>query len=114
MKDIARDRISERLVRTSRAWLLTNIVLPVGDLAFGHPMTKRLRFLEEAQWWSRDRLQAYRDRMLERVIKISYEQVPFYRELMDRAGVKTDDIQHSDHLNRLPIVTKAMLRANYP
>src|SRR4051794_6129227 len=99
-----------------RAWscVLRNIILPIGDLAFGQRMMQRLRFLEEAQWWSAERLQAYRHRLLEHTIKVSYTEVPFYRELMDRASVKPEDVQHPENLNRLPVVTKAMLRANYP
>jgi len=114
MKRIAKDRILERLIQNSRAWLLRNVILPLGDMALGHPMMKRLRFLEEAQWWSAERLQTYRDCLLQSTIKISYKEVPFYRELMDRAGIRPDDVRYPDNLKRLPIVTKAMLRAKYP
>ena len=102
------------MIPQSRAWLLKNIVLPFGDLAFGHPMIKRLRFLEKAQWWNPARLQQYRDRLLHSTIKVSYNDVPLYRELMDQAGVTPDDIQHVADIKRLPVVTKAMLRTNYP
>ena len=95
-------------------WLLRNVILPLGDVTFRHPMIKRLRFLEKAQWWSPEQLRVYRDRLLHSTIKVAYKEVPFYRELMDQAKISPDDVQHVEDLKRLPVVTKAMLRANYP
>jgi phenylacetate-CoA ligase len=77
-------------------------------------MMKRLRFLEEAQWWDPERLNASRNSSLTSLIEVAYREVPFYRELMDRAGVKPGDIRTPDDLCKLPIVTKQMLRGGYP
>lgn len=43
-----------------------------------------------------------------------YENVPYYRDLMDKAGVKPDDIKSIDDLYKLPFLTKADLREAYP
>lgn len=102
------------LRQRSWSWLLRNILLPIGDTAFGQRMMKRLRFLEEAQWWDADRLHAYRDRSLIALIRVAYHEVPFYRQLMDEAGVKPDDICGPGDLYKLPVVTKDMLRQGYP
>src|SRR6185436_1258417 len=87
---------------------------PFGDLALGQRMMKRLRFLEEAQWWDTDRLSSLRDRSLASLIEVAYREVPFYRDLMDHAAVKPNDIRGPQDLGKLPIVTKKMLRAGYP
>ncbi len=42
---------------TIRANALRNIILPIGDLFFGQQMMKRLKFLEEAQYWPLDQIQ---------------------------------------------------------
>jgi phenylacetate-CoA ligase len=102
------------LTQRSWYWLLRNIVLPTGDLALGHRMIKRLRFLEDAQWWDSDRLNDYRDRSLRSLIHLAYQEVPFYRGLMRNAGVKPDDVVCRSDLYKLPIVTKEMLRSGYP
>ena len=102
------------LRRRSRSWLLRNVILPLGDLAFGQGLMRRLRFLEKAQWWDAERLQAFRDRSLASLIEVAYGEVPFYRALMEGAGVKPGDVRRPQDLCKLPVVTKQMLRAGYP
>lgn len=89
---------------------LKHVVLPVGDFLFSQKMMSRLKFLEQAQWWSRDQIFEYRDGLLIKTIKDAYE-VPFYRELMDDRGIVPSDITSREDLHKLPIVSKAMLRA---
>lgn len=43
-----------------------------------------------------------------------YENVPYYRDLMDKKGVKPEDIQSVDDLHKLPFLSKADLREAYP
>ncbi len=47
-------------------------------------------------------------------IKHVYENVPYYRDLMDKKGVKPEDIQSVDDLQKLPFLSKADLREAYP
>src|SRR5262245_21122678 len=86
--------------------ILGNLVLPAGDFVFGQQMIKRLRYLEEAQWWDRERILNERDKELRSLIGIAYREVPFYRDLMDQARVKPDDIQSVKDLPKLPVITK--------
>jgi phenylacetate-CoA ligase len=102
------------VIERSMSWLLRNVVLPCGDIAFGQRLISRLRHLEQAQWWDRERLHAERDRLLGRVIRVAYCEVPFYRNLMDQARVKPEQIRTPADLARLPIATKDMLRAGHP
>ncbi len=94
--------------------MLRNWILPTGDFFFGQQMIKRLRYLEEAQWWNRERILNERDRQLQSLIAIAYQEVPFYRDLMNEAGVKPEDIQSVSDLQKLPVTTKDMFRANFP
>lgn len=43
-----------------------------------------------------------------------YENVPYYRDLMDKAGVTPEDIKGIEDLHKLPFLTKADLREAYP
>ena len=95
-------------------WALRNVVIPAGDRVFGSGISKRLRFLEDAQWWSEDRLREHRLILLAEVLRTAHAEVPLYRSLMDEAGVRPADIRSEDDLARLPIVTKKMLNAGYP
>ncbi len=47
-------------------------------------------------------------------VKHVYENVPYYRNLMDEKGVKPEDIQGIDDLHKLPFISKADLRDAYP
>ncbi|MGN0593206.1 MAG: phenylacetate--CoA ligase family protein [Ruminococcus sp.] len=57
------------------------------------------------------KLQAER---LAKQVKHVYENVPYYKQLMDERGLKPDDIQTLDDLKKLPFLTKADLRDQYP
>ena len=43
-----------------------------------------------------------------------YENVPYYRDLMDKKGVKPDDIHGIEDLHKLPFIEKSDLRETYP
>lgn len=47
-------------------------------------------------------------------VKHVYENVPYYKNLMDEKGVKPEDIKGIDDLHKLPFLTKADLRDAYP
>ena len=47
-------------------------------------------------------------------VKHVYENVPYYKNLMDEKGVTPDDIKSIDDLHKLPFLTKADLRDAYP
>lgn len=47
-------------------------------------------------------------------VKHVYDNVPYYRELMDKKGVKPEDIHGIEDLHLLPFLTKSDLRDAYP
>lgn len=52
-------------------------------------------------------------RLKETVARV-YERVPFYRQKLEAAGVQPDDIRTLSDVRKLPLTSKADLRANYP
>lgn len=94
--------------------LLRNAVLPAGDYLLGHPMIRRLRFLEQSQWWDRERIEKHRRQALARLLDTAYREVPLYHQLFDEARVKPGSVNGPKDLTALPVVTKAMLRHGYP
>lgn len=96
------------------SWMLRRLLLPVGDAVFQQSLIRRLRFLEDAQWWSREALCGARDAKLAELAHTAYHEVPFYRNLFDCYRVKWESIRRPADLRRLPIVTKAMIRPAYP
>ncbi|BBC97827.1 phenylacetate--CoA ligase PaaK [Streptomyces griseofuscus] len=62
-------------------------------------------------------LEELRTLQLERLrasLRHAYEQVPFYRESFDKAGIRPEDCRSLEDLARFPCTTKADLRENYP
>ena len=47
-------------------------------------------------------------------VKHVYDNVPYYRDLMDKKGVKPEDIKSIDDLCKLPFLMKSDLRDAYP
>ena len=61
-----------------------------------------------------EEIRAIQSEKLVKQVKRVYENVPYYRDLMDKNGVTPDDIQSIDDLHKLPFLTKADLRDAYP
>jgi phenylacetate-CoA ligase len=71
-------------------------------------LTRRLesRSLEE--------IRARQGRMLRQMVSHAYRNVPFYRQGFEAAGVKPGDIRSVDDLDKLPVIDKNQVVANYP
>ncbi len=62
----------------------------------------------------REQIIAIQNEKLQKQIKHVYENVEYYRNLMDEKGVKPEDIKTIDDIKKLPFLTKADLRDAYP
>ncbi|MCI5944417.1 MAG: phenylacetate--CoA ligase [Eubacterium sp.] len=61
-----------------------------------------------------EQLQALQSERLVAQVKHVYENVEFYRNLMDEKGLKPEDIKGIEDLHKLPFITKDDLRDQYP
>ena len=61
-----------------------------------------------------EQLQALQSERLVEQVKFVYENVEFYRNKMDEAGLKPEDIKGIEDLHKLPFITKDDLRDEYP
>jgi phenylacetate-CoA ligase len=104
----------KNFMQNPRSWFLKNVLCPLGDRLLGHQMIRRLRFLEQAQWWDTGRLEEERNQSLSELIHVAYAEVPFYRSLMDETGIRPEDVRCIEDLGKLSVIDKAMLRAGYP
>jgi phenylacetate-CoA ligase len=95
-------------------WLLPNVVAPVYEQVTGHRPWTTLGRLRELQWRSPAELEARAVASLRRLLAHARAQVPYYRDLLRRAGVAPEDVRAVEDLADLPITTKADLRAALP
>lgn len=68
----------------------------------------------EIETMPREQLQQLQSERLIAQVKHVYENVPYYKEKMDAAGVKPEDIHGIEDLHKLPFLSKADLRDAYP
>ncbi len=59
-------------------------------------------------------MRALQSERLVKQVKHVYDNVPYYKNLMDEKGVKPEDIKGIEDLHKLPFVTKDDLREAYP
>ena len=71
-------------------------------------------YQKEIETMSREDMKKLQSEKLVKQVKHVYENVPYYRDLMDKKGVKPEDIQGIDDLYKLPFLSKADLRDAYP
>ena len=75
---------------------------------------KQNYYQKEIETMSREEMKKLQSEKLVKQVKHVYENVPYYRDLMDKKGVKPEDIKGIDDLHKLPFLTKADLRDAYP
>ncbi|MBQ3149670.1 MAG: phenylacetate--CoA ligase [Clostridia bacterium] len=71
-------------------------------------------YQKDIETMSRDKLHELQSERLVAQVKRVYESVPYYRDLMDKKGVKPSDIKGIEDLHKLPFLTKSDLRDAYP
>ena len=71
-------------------------------------------YQKEIETASREEIIRIQNEKLRKQVKHVYENVPYYRNLMDQKGVTPEDIQSIDDIRKLPFLTKDDLREAYP
>ena len=61
-----------------------------------------------------EQLRKLQSEKLVKQVRHVYDHVPYYRDLMDKKGVKPEDIHGVEDLYKLPFLTKSDLRDTYP
>ena len=76
-------------------------------------MEKRY-FQKEIETMPVEEIKKLQSEKLVKQVKHVYENVPYYRDLMDKKGVKPEDIKGIEDLHLLPFLSKSDLREAYP
>ena len=68
----------------------------------------------EIETASREEILRIQNEKIVKQVRHVYDNVPYYRDLMDKKGVKPEDIKTVDDIKKLPFLSKADLREAYP
>lgn len=79
---------------------------------YGGVFRAKLASLKESQWWSSCDITKYKQERLINLLRHAVETVPFYREFYGDHGIRIGDVRGLEDLERLPILTKALVREN--
>ncbi|MBR3302043.1 MAG: phenylacetate--CoA ligase [Firmicutes bacterium] len=71
-------------------------------------------YQKDIETMPRGQIHALQEEKLKKQVKHVYEHVPYYRDLMDKKGVKPEDIKTLDDIQKLPFISKYDLRETYP
>ncbi len=69
---------------------------------------------KEMECADRETMRALQLKKLKETVRYEYDNVPYYREKMDKAGVKPEDVQTLEDIRILPFITKEDIAVNYP
>ena len=79
-------------------------------LAYGRTaLGRRLRELEDSQWWSPERARDFQWARVRRLVEHAYRNVPYYRREMGSLGMEPGDVRGPEDFRRLPVLTKQLI-----
>jgi phenylacetate-CoA ligase len=69
-------------------------------------------FLMQSQYWSRQELLDYQFSELQKLLRYSYKNVPYYTQAFNESGIHPSDIRSPQDIRQLPILTKQLVLKN--
>ncbi len=88
------------------SFFLINFLYPFGEKLVGTSILNSYKWLLKTQWLSRRDLEILQLKLLRKLVRHAYNNVPFYRRLFDKAGVTPDDIRDISDLKKVPLVSR--------
>ena len=92
--------------------LSQHLFIPLLEKWNGCSTIKCLAELESSQWLSRGGLDQLQQQRLKALIRHAYQNVPYYRKVFDKLNLNPDDIKTREDLQKLPILTREIVRQN--
>ena len=108
------------MINMVRALIPKKLLSPMRHIYSYVPLEKRMgkeywqlkAFLQEAQWWDREKIEAWQLGRLKETVHHAYENVPGYYALYREAGIKPNDLNTLADTKNLPFITKELIRDN--
>ncbi len=92
--------------------LVSNVIFPLQERLKHHDTVAVRRQMEDTQWWPRQRIEALQLEKLRQLLSHAEHFVPYYRDLFKEIGLTATSIQSLADLQRIPFLTKAIIRGN--
>ena len=66
--------------------------------------------LKQSQYFSKEQLNLLQFNKLKKILSYSYNNIPYYKELMDINKIQVNDIRQLEDLKNIPLLTKEIIR----
>ena len=91
--------------------LVANILFPLQEKLKKHDTLAIRKAMDDSQWWSPEKLEKYRlERLRSLLVKVG-KNVPYYRDCFASLGFNPHEINSLTDLQKIPLLTKAIIRA---
>lgn len=90
-----------------------HILLPVADILTSRGVSKEWRLMCKADKYTEKQLIDLQNLRLQALVKHCYDHVPYYRNLFNSLSLKPEDIKTRKDLQKLPVLTKQMIRDHF-
>ena len=94
-------------------WIRLGVIYPLAEKVKHTNSMVWYKRIQEMNTWSREEIKAWQEAHLQRIVKQAYEHTVYWKRVFDERGLKPSDIRTAEDLKKLPILTKAEIRAHY-
>ena len=91
--------------------LVANILFPLQEKLKKHDTVAIRQAMDDSQWWPVEKLEALRLERLRALLTKAGQHVPYYRDCFKNMGFDPQKIESLADLQKLPFLTKAVIRA---
>lgn len=85
----------------------------ISDFLTGKNVWEYYQLYQKTQWYSQSEMNAFQVLKLKRLLKHCYDNVPYYRSIIDNLKIDIIKFDSLDILKQFPILTKEIIQANY-
>ena len=90
-----------------------SILFKIGYSIKDRDFLKCYKFIKNNEYESAKVLEGSQEKWLKKIIHYSYDKVPYYHHLFKNLDIKPEQIQSVSDLEKIPILTKDIIRTNY-
>ncbi len=93
--------------------LVSKVLFPLHERLKKHSTTAIKRQLEQSQWLTKDKILSAQNQRLKAFLIKAERDVPYYKTLFSKLGLKAVDIDTVSDLQKLPFLDKNTIRENF-
>lgn len=83
------------------------------ELYAGTPIQKNLTFFKKSQWYKQGEIDQLQNKKLRQLIDYAYTNIPYYHRIIKQNKLLPKDIRTVEDLQKLPFLTKDIIRKNF-